>query len=484
MKIMKKLATLLLAVCLVVPCVATTARAADGVIQLTDHYSVTTGQTLEVTCAVKTSAGQVGKVKVDMSYDTSIIKFKSGAGVTETTPGSLTLEGTGTSGAYRVTLAFDVLKKGETKLKVTDYQATLSNGEALNCDKGYAEIKVTKGEDLVDTPTEPTATVTTDKAVTVNGTEYILSGEFEASAIPTGFVEATMDYEGASYKVAQHEVNGMYLGYLVNASQEGKFFVFNQEDATFSPYVQVSISDTASIILLSKVDNVAVPDGYQVSSVTFNGELFPAWQSVDRVEYCLLYAMNNEGNASLYQYDSIEGTYQRYEVEEKQPEEEQKTANTWYEKLRNFMEENLDYVILIAGLGFVFFLLIIIVLSVKLYNRNAELDELYDEYDIDVEEEVVEEKPEKKGFFKNAKVQDEEEFEDFEDEDDIDLDDEYETEMEDELLEDAEEEMEIPLEEPEEPIHVDVEEEPAGQLSQVQNSSFEDFDLDFIDLDD
>lgn len=480
MKMMKKIAPLLLAVCLVVPCVATTVRAADGVIQLSDHSSVTTGQTLEVKCAVKTSAGQIGKVKVEMSYDTSIIKFKSGEGVTETTSGSLTLEGTGTSNEYRVNLTFDVLKKGETKIQVTEYQAALSNGETLNCDKGSASIEVTKGEDIVDTPVEPTGT--TDKTVTVNGTEYTLSGEFEASAIPTGFVEATMDYEGASYKVAQHEVNGMYLGYLVDASQEGKFFVFNQEDATFSPYVQVSISDTASIILLSKVDDVVVPDGYQVSSVTFNGELFPAWQSVDRVEYCLLYAMSNEGNASLYQYDSIEGTYQRYEVEEKQQEEEQKTANTWYEKLRSLIEDNLDYVILIAGLGFVFFLLMIIVLSVKLYNRNAELDELYDEYDIDVEEDVAEEKTEKKGFFKKAKAQDEEEFEDFEDEDDIDLDDEYETEMEDEMLE--EDEMEVPLEEPEEPIHVEIEEEPADQMSQVQNSSFEDFDLDFIDLDD
>ena len=63
---------------------------------------------------------------------------------------------------------------------------------------------------------------------------------------------------------------------------------------------------------------------------------------------------------------------------------EEKEADTIVAKLSEMLGENLNTVVLAIGFGFIVLLLFVIVLSVKLYNRNAELDELYDEFGIDL----------------------------------------------------------------------------------------------------
>ncbi len=485
MKIMKKLAMILLSVCLAVPCFAPSVYAANGVIQFTDHTSATAGEELEVTCAIKDVTGKISDIEINMTYDGSILKFKSGEGVTETASGSITFKKTDISSfPYRVKIKFDVLKKGSTKLEVASYSAKMADGSTLTCDKGSSSINVTSGEDVAtvpETPETPSASTT----VEVNGQTYELSSEFPESEIPEGFAVATLNYAGADYKVVQHEAYGMYLGYLVNAQREGKFFVYNDSDATFSPFAQVQISDTSSLILLADINDVVVPSGYQVTTITFNGQEFPAWQSVKYVEYCLLYAVNNRGDRALYQFDSVEGTYQRFEVEEPSTEgDTEKDSSTGFAKLRDFLGKHFDYVILGTGLVFLFFLLLVIVLSVKLYNRNAELDELYDEYDIDPEDEEPETKEKK---VSERKIERKDELDDFEDYDEIELDNqtaeavlEQEPEDQNEVFE---QETEVPEEiELEEEFYASFDEELADKSQ--ESSSYEDFDLDFIDLDD
>ena len=109
----------------------------------------------------------------------------------------------------------------------------------------------------------------------------------------------------------------------------------------------------------------------------------------------------------------------------------------------------------IVVFGFMFLLLIVI--GVKLHNRNRELDELYDEYEIDLEDDVT--KPEKPAKSRYEEQED----------DGISLEDfEYEEEEEETF---------------QEPVHtVDV--APSFKKTMKEESTFEDFDLDFIDLDD
>lgn len=385
MKTMKKVATLLLAVCLTVPCFSMLTHAANRI--MFEDPSTAVGQTLQLKGVVELN-NNIEDRTVVMTYDTSMLKFQRGDNVTETSPGQLTYQATGAVGGNRAEflMYFDVLKEGTTKVEVTSQKIYNTSDALIRCDQGNSTITIAAGE----TPTVPIENPTTENpstgetAVQVNGTSYIFSDAFAEGDIPQGFEESVIEYDGASHKVVVQESSGLTLGYLVDAEGAGKFFRYISDNATFVPFEQIAISDSTTITLLSDVEEIVLPESYKATTVSVNGVDFPAWQEPEKTELCVLYAMNNRGEKSLYQFDTEEGTYQRFEAPQVT---EEKEDTSFIGRLSSVLENHLDYVILWTGLGLILFIIIIVVLSVKLYNRNAELDELYDEYGIDLEEE-------------------------------------------------------------------------------------------------
>lgn len=495
MKTMKKFTTLMLTICLLVACFSMSAFAADGKIMFTDPQTKT-GETFEVTGVVQKTAGNFGKIEIAMKYDTEMLKFTSGDGVTESEAGKITYIGDATNDAgprKEFKFGFTALKEGTTKIEITS--ATIKNvsGAVLDYTKGFSTVTIAKGEETANTTTTTTTTTATDVTVEVNGESYKIANEFPEDAIPAGYEAATLDYDMVDYNVVYSEEFGLYLAYLVNEENAGAFFMYVEADATFAPYEEIGISDSVTIALLSDVTDVVLPEEYKTTSVVLNNHEFPAWQTENADGFCILYAINNHGEKSLYQLDNTEGTYQRFVA----PEVHEEFADdSLIGKLSSLLENHLDYVILGTGLGFLLFLLIIIVLSVKLYNRNAELDEIYDEYDIvgsdnteddveldldeEEEEDITEEEIDQAALFvqEGMKELTEESL------------DEVATKTE------VESTREIVLEIPEEPkkkSSEEVEESLGKALEEVAaqeekedifDDDFENFSVDFIDLDD
>ena len=393
MKMMKKFATLLLAICLMVSCFSMVSFAADGKIMFTDP-STKVGETLEVTGVVKKSRGNFGKIEITMIYDTSYLKFKSGDGIVEAQAGEITYTGdatndTGSRKEFKIT--FDVLKAGSTKLTIKD--ATIKNvsGTVLDYTKGSSTITIAEGEGTTTLPTTDLATPdeTTGKFVEVNGVNYTISNTIPENEIPKGYEASTLEYDLANYNVVYHEGFGLTLAYMVSEDNIGGFFMYVEEDATFAPYEEIMISDEVTIALLSDVSDIELPSEYVSQEVSSTkGHEFPAWRNEEYPDFIILYAINNSGEKSLYQLDNTEGTYQRFNAPEVVHEE---LNDTFIGKLSEVLEHHLDYVILGTGLGFILFVIIIVILSVKLYNRNAELDEIYDEYGIEDEDDEEDE---------------------------------------------------------------------------------------------
>lgn len=75
MKVMRKIATLLLAICLVVPCFSMVSHAANRI--MFEDPSTAVGQTLELKGVIETDSAMEDR-EVIMTYDTSMLKFKSG----------------------------------------------------------------------------------------------------------------------------------------------------------------------------------------------------------------------------------------------------------------------------------------------------------------------------------------------------------------------------------------------------------------------
>lgn len=498
MKIMKKIATLILSVCLVVPCFGLLAYAANGTIMFTDP-SATAGEVLEVTGVVRAGAA-IGDADLNLTYDSAFLKFKSGDNVTETAAGQLTYsgKGTGTEKELRFNMQFDVLKEGTTKIEVAGYKAYLFSDEKLTCQQGSSTITIAPGA-AAPAPEAPPQTAAEGVSVTVGDKQYTLSDGFAATDIPAGFVETTMEYDGAQRRFVKQETAETYLGYLTDAEGKGKFFLYNVDNATFAPFELISISENTSIVLLAERGNVKLPKEYQETSIMVNDQDFPAWRSVEKGDYYILYAVNAHGEKSLYQYDSVDGTYQRFEAPKVQ---EEKKDDSFLAKLTAPLKKYMEYIVLGGIILFVVFVVLLIVLAVKLRNRNIELDDLYDEYGLDLEDEEEEPEPvkaaEKKSLFKKAAqkpaVESDDDFDfsedtfmadDFTDSDFAD-DDYEDDEFEDDDFEDddftdddfADDDYE------EEAVQEAYTEVPPVVAHKPKKEEFEDFDLDFIDLDD
>lgn len=513
MKMMKKVATLLLALCLIVPGVSMVAHAVSGQIMFTDPETAV-GQTLELKGVLKADSN-IEDRKISMTYDTTMLKFLEGENVTETSSGQLTYEVTGKKDTNRVEfiMKFSVLKEGTTKVEVASYEAWTTGNDEINCTKGSSTIKIAEGDGTAVAPQEPVET--TGVTVDVNGKTYTLASTFEDSVIPRGFAKTEFDYQGTMCTAVANENATMFLAYLVDEEGAGEFFLYMMDTATFVKFEAIEISDVTTIALLSDTMAVTLPEQFMTTEVIVNGTAYPAWQSTEDTAHCILYALNSNGEKALYQYDVTEGTYQRFTAPEAVEEQEDESMLT---KVTALLEGNMAYVVLGVGLGFILLVLIIIILGVKLHNRNAELDEIYEEYGIDLDEEDDVYEEENSNVIKRVEEDSDEEVEvEFYEEESegifVDIDDEIE---EDIMFTEDDEEVEVEFfeqatEEPavaEETKEFDVEdiEMALEKISFASEENFEeasygeenydddedydnedlddDFEMSFIDLDD
>lgn len=433
MKALKKIAGLVIALCLMVPMFGTAVFAADGVLMFSDP-STKVGENVGVDLVVQSGGDTVGSVNVTMSYDASVLEFVSGDGFSADGSGTLTYTGTGSGSELRTTVTFRALQATDTTLSVSSSSATLASGETLNLEQGSSAISISPADDGTTSVEPSTASETPDAGsdtgitVTVNGKDYHFSEAFTSTDMPEGFSETTMTFNGEDRKFAVNDA-GVYLGYLIDGSGTGNFFLFDTEDATFAPFAQLTISDTTSIIPLNKPEEVDLPDNYQESELTVQDQVFPIWSDPSASDrYYLIYALNTRtGEESLYQYDSEDGTYQYFEVPE--PVEEEEAAPALPGAAGAFISEHI-LPILAAGIAVCLLLLILmIIFAVKLVHRNQELDDLYDEYDIPLDEE--EEGPKKKSG-KKSSTEDEEEEDEYLDEEDGYEEDDFDGEYDDE----------------------------------------------------
>lgn len=448
MKAFKKLAAMILAVCLMVPMLSSVVFAADGVLMFSDP-STKVGENVNVDLVVKSSDGTVGDVSVTMEYDTEALEFVSGSGFTADGSGSLVYTGTGSGSELRATMTFRALKETDTDITVSDSSATLSSGDTLDLEEGSSAVSIDAADDgttSVEASGTEAAGSVTDITVNVNGVDYNFSEAFTTSDIPEGYTEKTMTFNGEERKFVSNEA-GISLGYLVDASGTGSFFLFNSEDATFVPFAQVTISETTSLIPLDQEDAVQLPENYQQSTLTVQGLDFPMWSdpaASDR--FYVIYALNTRtGEEGLYQYDSEDGTYQHFELQEQTEDKESGAALPG--KIGEFISSHMLLVLVVMAVIFLLFLILMIVFAVKLVHRNQELDDLYDEYDIPFDDEDdTDKKSSKKSSVKKDRAGNDlygdDEFEDDDEYDDEYEDDDYEDEYDDEYEDDDYEEDE------------------------------------------
>lgn len=400
MKFAKKISAVLLMLGLCISYCSMTAYAADGSITFTDPETAV-GEMVDITCVVRSAGEAFGDVEIGLSYDSGSLRFDSGDGVTSAGDGALTYKGSGGSTEESFTMTFQALAEGSAKVTVSSVSVTTGYGAELALEEGDSTVTIGEGDpSKITQGAGAPAPAAGDMQVEVNGVAYTLTDGFGDMVIPEGYTRTSVTLEGQERQMVVNASGTIYLGYLIDASNVGDFFVYNEKNATFSPYEEIAISDTTSIIVLSDTSGVNLPETYQQTKLTLNEKEFPVWQNMESDRYYILHAMNTNGDTGYYQYDSNEGTYQRVEIAAAAKTEDKQDGKL-VGKIREILDGHLKAVLIfLAVLAFVI-LIFIIVLAVKLRNRNLELDDLYDEYGIDLDDE--EPKKPQKPAVKNKK---------------------------------------------------------------------------------
>lgn len=491
MKVMKKLAAVLLSICLAVPMSGVLVFAADGRLSFSDPETKV-GENVNVDLAVRSGEGNIGDVSATLSYDTDFLEFVSGDGFEADGTGNLTYTGTGDGdGELRATMVFRALQTGSATISVVSSTASMESGDTLNLQNGSSSVTIDAADDG-STTAEPTGTgttaaagETTDITVDVNGTTYNFSEAFTTSDIPSGYAETTLTFEGAEHRFVANDA-GIYLGYLVDSSGSGSFFLYDTETSSFSPYVELGISNTTSLILLNEPDAVNLPDDYQEVNLTVLDQQYPSWSNAEQGgRFCVLYALNTRtGEKGLYQYDTEDGTYQSFSVSDESSSSSSSLPGILGEIVGSHA------VILLAAMVVVALVLLVlmIIFAVKLVHRNQELDDLYDEYDIpfdddeeDEEEEPVS-KPKRKFFGRKKDEEDEEDDYDDDDYDDDDYDDDYDDDDYDYDDDDDDDYDDDDDDDEEEEVSRKDKTKNIRKTKKSSRDDDDDYDIDFIDL--
>lgn len=192
-----------------------------------------------------------------------------------------------------------------------------------------------------------------------------------------------------------------------DGEQKGRFFVYDETRDTVYPFVRFANGEKYVIALLAPVDFVIPEDYLQTSLAVDEENTVTAYQKVQEEDsevvsaFYTFYGLNQDGTENWYQYDSLEGTYQRLSVsltvgsgesageEIKYTEEEYNTLLEQYNKEKDFART------VMAILGFVIAVLVIVIINLLLFRfrkrreDGPEEDDLYEEDDLSAADDFV-----------------------------------------------------------------------------------------------
>ncbi|MBO5303464.1 MAG: cadherin-like beta sandwich domain-containing protein [Lachnospiraceae bacterium] len=292
--------------------------------------------------------------------------------------------------------------------------------KAENGTEASYKITVTKGEGGAAASTDNTTVETSAEAQTTEGTEnvipqdngmimidgvgYTISEDFSEEQIPENFTRTDFEYKGAPYQGVIFDYGHLGMYYLVNSAGEGKFFIYDADRDKFYPYVRLNSGE--HFIILMVVPNGAIPPAdYEETTLTLaDSTVVPAYKFAGEVEqeilnfetteagvagsdFFIFYGMDATGVSGWYQYDTKQGTYQRFNEEYRGETDSGEDYDSLLASYNELSERHKETKVkdrrLIAVLIFVSVVLCIIIINLilKIRDKKDEDDDDYDAYE-------------------------------------------------------------------------------------------------------
>lgn len=313
---------------------------------------------------------------------------------------------------------------------------------------------------------------------------YFTEAVPEESAIKD-FKQETVLINNLNVPCYKHSKSDLVVLNLKNDVDGGTLYVYDAADQRIYPYVKLEANDVYVIALLPD-ETIEAPKDYTSCTLSVEGKgTVTAYQynAAADLGFYLLYCVNNNGQYGWYQYDSVEGTVQRYSgivpsqdnTEGGSTEDTENTENdisvdgTDSELAAKLKEEENKNRMMICIFVFVVAVLLVVIFNLILFRKKTD-DE--DEFDEDEFEDEFEE-------YETGEVESDEEENDTE----VISQDIF-SEFKTSLINQEEEEVKVEFYEMAEemPAAKTETEKTKKEVKQVPSGTNEDDDFEFIDL--
>ncbi len=265
-----------------------------------------------------------------------------------------------------------VMTTGANYTSVLVTSATgLTQRYVLNTTKVTADKDSTVEVGASDDDIEKTEKKKTDKEVKVGKETFKISNSFKKSDIPEGFSKTTAKYDGESYTCIKGDVKELTAFYLYNDDSEG-FYIYDEDEDTFYAMNNIKIkSRMYTVVNPSSTETVL--KNYSTKTIEVIDTKVKVWVLNEEEGMYLLYAMNWNGETSLYCYDDNEKCFQRYIVDN-DVNSKMDAANKAYKNLQkkynNLVDKYNLLLKILCGLVVVIIILLFIIFNLAL-NRKA-----------------------------------------------------------------------------------------------------------------
>ena len=142
--------------------------------------------------------------------------------------------------------------------------------------------------------------------------KYIIQ-DFTLTTIPEGFEEGTATFEGQTIAVLKGIAKPLTLMCLADDAQGANIgkYIYNEVSGAIDKMVDITSMQKMYTIIPTGAD-YAGPAGYTQTELDVRGNKVKAWVKSADAEFYVVYAMNWNGETSLYAYDTKEQTMQRF----------------------------------------------------------------------------------------------------------------------------------------------------------------------------
>lgn len=213
-----------------------------------------------------------------------------------------------------------------------------------------------------------------DTSVKVGKKTMKISTSFGKDKIPEGFKKATEKYKGKKYACIKGEVKDITAFYLYGKNKEG-FYIYDSEKDEFYLMNNIQIkSRMYTIVQPQETDGIV--EAYKKKKVTIIDQKVEVWVLDEEEGMYLVYAMNWNGETSLYSYDDNEKCFQRYLTSSdanRQSEAAAKAYNTLQKDYNKLVDKYNVLIKILCGLVILIIILIFVVINLALNKKEKKV---------------------------------------------------------------------------------------------------------------